>query len=37
MKLFKAINQKIGNTETEIKLKKGRVKVLLASVCPNKS
>ena len=37
MKLFKAINQKMGNTETDIKLKKGRVKILLASVWPNKS
>ncbi len=37
MKLFKAINQNMGKTETEIKLKKGRVKALLAWVCPNKS
>ncbi len=32
MKLFKAINQNMGNTETEIKLRKGRVKALLAWV-----
>ena len=37
MKLFKAINQNMGKTEIEIKLKKGRVNALLAAVCPNKS
>jgi hypothetical protein len=37
MKLFKAMNQNMGKTEIEIKLKKGRVNALLAAVCPNKS
>jgi hypothetical protein len=37
MKLFKAMNQNIGKTDIEIKLKKGRVSALFASVCPNKS
>ena len=37
MKLFRAMNQNIGKTDTDIKLKKGNVKALFASVCPNKS
>ena len=32
MKLFKAMNQNMGKTDTDIKLKKGRVKALLADV-----